>query len=193
MFRAVVRAMETARLRPDIALRRIVPPHGLAPHAISFAAEVLRGPHRHETSPERSRTTDDPPAAGRFVVLYDESCPQPWDGPFRIVSWFRSRTDSAMGQDDLLTDVSWSWLTDALTEHGARFTAEGGTASRTVERHFGSLSAHADSAQVEVRASWTPVPHGGPQHWALTHLGAWAQVLCTAAGLPSHHEGVTSL
>ena len=44
-----------------------------------------------------------------------------------------------------------------------------------------------------MRASWTPVPHIGPPHWALTHLGAWAQVMCTAAGLPPHHEGVTYL
>ena len=120
VFRAVVQALETARFRPEIALRRIVPPHGLAPHAISFAAEVVRGPHRRNTAPDRPRTADDAPAAGRFVVLYDESCPQPWEGPFRIVSWFRSRTDTAMGRDDLLTDV------ETLTHALHRFPGDSG-------------------------------------------------------------------
>ena len=193
VFRAVVQALESARFRPEVALSRIAPPRGLAPHAISFAAEVGHGLHRRLTNPEEPRTAREAPASGRFVVLYDESCPQPWQGPFRIVSWFRSRLDAEMGRDELLPDVSWSWLTDTLGEHGARFTAEGGTAARTVERHYGSLTDQADVAQVEVRASWTPVPHGGPQHWAHTHLNAWAQVLCTAAGLPPHHEGVTYL
>ncbi|WP_233542643.1 DUF3000 domain-containing protein [Kocuria tytonis] len=187
-FRAVVRSLEGARFRPEVTLSRITPPRGLAPHAISFAAEV--GHARHgDTAPADAAPAREAPASGRFVVLYDESCPQPWQGPFRIVSWFRSRMDTEMGRDDLLTDVSWSWLTDTLEEHGARFTAEGGTASRTVERHYGSLADRVDVARVEVRASWTPVPLGGAPHWAPTHVRAWADVLCAAAGLPPQHEG----
>ena len=193
VFRAVVQALESASFRPEIALSRIAAPRGLAPHSISFAAEAGRGPRPQDTDPDEPRAAREAPASGRFVVLYDESCPQPWQGPFRIVSWFRSRLDPDMGRDELLPDVSWSWLTDTLGEHWARFTAEGGTASRIVERHYGSLTDQADVAQVEVRASWTPVPHGGPQHWALTHLDAWAQVLCTAAGLPPRHEGIAYL
>lgn len=191
VFRAVVRALETARFRPEIALGRIAPPRGLAPHAISFAAEV-----GHRTAApgfDDAAAPREAPTSGRFVVLYDESCPAPWQGPFRIVSWFRSRMDPEMGRDELLTDVSWSWLTETLGEHGALFTAEGGTASRIVERHYGSLTDREDVAQVEVRASWTPVPHAGAPHWARSHLHAWTQVLCTAAGLPPRHEGVASV
>ncbi|WP_145000602.1 DUF3000 domain-containing protein [Kocuria sp. KSNUG] len=188
VFRAVVRALETARFRPEITLSRIAPPRGLAPHAISFAAEVGHPPTAGGT--EFDAAPREAPASGRFVVLYDESCPEPWQGPFRIVSWFRSRMDTEMGRDELLTDVSWSWLTDTLSEHGAQFTAEGGTASRIVERHYGSLTDRADVAQVEVRASWTPVPRTGIPHWAQSHLHAWAQVLCTAAGLPPRHDDV---
>ncbi|KIC66266.1 hypothetical protein RK09_10755 [Kocuria rhizophila] len=188
VFRAVVRALETARFRPEITLSRIAPPRGLAPHAISFAAEVGHPPAAHGA--ELGLAPREAPASGRFVVLYDESCPEPWQGPFRIVSWFRSRMDTEMGRDELLTDVSWSWLTDTLSEHGAQFTAEGGTASRIVERHYGSLTDRADVAQVEVRASWTPVPRTGIPHWAQSHLHAWAQVLCTAAGLPPRHDDV---
>ena len=188
VFRAVVRALETARFRPEIALSRIAPPRGLAPHAISFAADVGHPPTARGAEPDLAPR--EAPAPGRFVVLYDESCPEPWQGPFRIVSWFRSRMDTEMGRDELLTDVSWSWLTDTLSEHGAQFTAEGGTASRIVERHYGSLTDRADVAQVEVRASWTPVPRTGIPHWAQSHLHAWAQVLCTAAGLPPRHDDV---
>ncbi|MDO4919775.1 DUF3000 family protein [Kocuria sp.] len=187
MFRAVVRSLEGARLRPEVALSRIAAPRGLAPHAVSFAAEIGHTPHRAHDDAAAPRRA---PASGRFVVLYDESCPHPWEGPFRIVSWFRSRTDPEMGRDELLTDVSWAWLTDNLVQHGALFTAEGGTASRVLERHFGSLTDRADVAQVELRASWTPVPRHGTPHWAQSHLLAWTQVLCTAAGLPPRHEGV---
>ena len=193
VFRAVVRALETARFRPEITLSRITPPRGLAPHAISFAAEVGRSLSPRVARAHGAAAPHEAPASGRFVVLYDETCPQPWQGPFRIVSWFRSRMDTEMGRDELLTDVSWAWLTDTLAEHGAEFTAEGGTASRTVEQHYGSLTDRADVAQVEVRASWTPVPpacQGGAPHWAPSHLRAWTHVLCTAAGLPPHHEGV---
>lgn len=191
-FRTAVRSLGRARTRPEVALARISPPSGLAPHAISIAAEVGRI-HRRTLRTMRSPEQTQAPTTGRFVMLYDPSRPEPWGGPFRIVSWFRAHMDLDIGRDELLTDVSWSWLTDALDGSGAHYTAEGGTAARTMEKGFGSLRENTDSVEIEVRASWTPLTEHEPQNWAAAHVEAWSELLCTATGLPPHSEGVTYL
>jgi hypothetical protein len=43
------------------------------------------------------------------------------------------------------------------------------------------------TAQLEIRASWTPVGDIGP------HVEAWGELLCTAVGLPPVPDGVTSM
>lgn len=188
-FRTAVRALGRARTRPEVTLARITPPRGLAPHAMSIAAEVGRIQRRTLRSFEHTQA----PTTGRFVLLYDPSRPEPWGGPFRIVSWFRAHMDLDIGRDELLTDVSWSWLTEALDHSGASYTSEGGTASRTLEKGFGSLRENTDSVEIEVRASWTPLTEKDPRNWACAHVEAWSQLLCTATGLPPFSEGVTYL
>ena len=49
------------------------------------------------------------------------------------------------------------------------------------------------TAQLEIRASWTPVgPTGQPLDLG-PHAEAWGELLCTAAGLPPVPEGVSPL
>jgi hypothetical protein len=43
------------------------------------------------------------------------------------------------------------------------------------------------TAQLEIRASWTPVGD------ISDHVEAWGELLCTAVGLPPVPEGVTSM
>lgn len=191
-FRTAVRSLGRARTRPEVSLARIAPPSSLAPHAVSIAAEVGRI-QRRTLRAMRSHEQTQAPTTGRFVLLYDPSRPEPWGGPFRIVSWFRAHMDLEIGRDELLTDVSWSWLTDALDGSGAQYTAEGGTASRTMEKGFGSLRENTDSVEIEVRASWTPLTGDDPGNWAAAHVEAWSELLCTATGLPPYSEGVTYL
>lgn len=188
-FRTAVRSLGRARTRPEVSLARINPPQGLAPHAFSVAAEVGRIQRRTLRSHEKIQA----PTTGRFVLLYDPSRPGAWGGAFRIVSWFRAHMDLDIGRDELLTDVSWTWLTDALDSNGALYTAEGGTASRTMEKGFGSLRENTDSVEIEVRASWTPLTEHDRCDWAAAHLEAWSELLCTATGLPPYNEGVTYL
>ena len=188
-FRTAVRSLGRARTRPEVTLARISPPNGLAPHALSIAAEVGRIQRRTLRSYEHTQA----PTTGRFVLLYDPSQPEPWGGAFRIVSWFRAHMDLDIGRDELLTDVSWSWLTEALDSTGARYMAEGGTASRTMEKGFGSLRENTDSVEIEVRASWTPLTDQDSRNWAAAHVEAWSELLCTATGLPPFSEGVTYL
>lgn len=188
-FRTAVRALARARTRPEVTLARITPPRGLAPHAMSIAAEVGRIQRRTLRTHEQTQS----PTTGRFVMLYDPSRPEPWRGAFRIVSWFRAHMDLDIGRDELLTDVSWSWLTEALDNSGALYTSEGGTASRTLEKGFGSLRETTDSVEIEVRASWTPLVDDDPRNWACAHMEAWSELLCTATGLPPFSQGVTYL
>ena len=47
------------------------------------------------------------------------------------------------------------------------------------------------TAQIEIRASWTPVEEEGLDLGP--HVEAWGELLCTAAGLPPLPPGVTAI
>jgi hypothetical protein len=82
--------------------------------------------------------------------------------------------------------VGWSWLTDALAVAGARYTAAGGTVTQTSSTRFGDLAGPPSTADLEIRASWTPLQTDlGP------HVEAWYALLASTAGLPP--PGVTAL
>jgi len=88
----------------------------------------------------------------------------------------------------MLGAVGWSWLLDALGRREATFVAEGGTVTRVVSESFAALADRNAAVEMEIRASWTPTgPNVG------VHLQAWADLLCTIAGLPPLPEGVVSL
>jgi hypothetical protein len=92
-----------------------------------------------------------------------------------------------IGIDPFIADVAWSWLTDALDSRGAAYGYASGTATKTLSTGFGTLEDQGDAAQIEIRASWTPLDHEFG-----AHAEAWSELLCLLAGLP-HHEGVASL
>jgi hypothetical protein len=93
-----------------------------------------------------------------------------------------------MAGEDMLAEVAWTWLADALRDTGAQAHAEGGTVTRVLSQGFGALAGSSNDVELEMRASWTPsTPELG------VHLEAWAQLLCTAGGLPPLPEGVTPL
>jgi hypothetical protein len=79
----------------------------------------------------------------------------------------------------LLPSVGWSWLTDALTASGARFTALGGTVTDTSSARFGDIAGPERTDELELRASWTPLDSDlGP------HGAAFVGVLSSVVGLP---------
>jgi hypothetical protein len=53
------------------------------------------------------------------------------------------------------------------------------------------MAEHEPRAEVEVRASWTPLLTDGDGLSA--HLAAWAELLCTTAGLPPLPAGVVMM
>ncbi len=91
-----------------------------------------------------------------------------------------------MASDPLLAGVCWSWLIEALEAHGAGYAALGGTVTQTASTRFGDLAGPPSSADLELRASWTPLGTDLDRH-----LGAWLTLLASTAGLPP--PGVTPL
>ena len=75
--------------------------------------------------------------------------------------------------DPMLAAVGWSWLTEALSAHGASYAAESGTVTRVATESFGGMADEGGTAQIEIRASWTPLqpddaPDAGPLDLART-------------------------
>lgn len=172
VFAQAVESLRAARPRPEVQLSEIAAPQRLAPYTFALSAEVLRG--------------GDEIASGRLVLLHDPAGQEVWDGTLRIVSYVTAELDAEMAGDPLLAEVGWSWLMDALGTHGAEHTAAGGTVTQTKSVRFGDLAGPSDTADVELRASWTPLDSD-----LTAHLLAWCELLCSMAGLPP--PGVTLL
>ena len=49
------------------------------------------------------------------------------------------------------------------------------------------------TAEIEIRASWSPVPGPDGMVDVTHHAEAWGEVLCTAAGLPPVPPGVVAM
>ena len=175
-FRQALAALRGAKPRPEVVLEETPAPQRLAPHAVALTAVV--------TLPG----DDDELATGRFVLLHDPVGHEAWAGTFRVVTYVRADLEPEMAVDPLLAGVGWAWLTEALDGHGAAFGAASGTVTRVSSESFGAIAEDTGSAQIEIRASWTPLDEGFD-----AHLLAWCDLLCTTAGLPPVAPGVVTL
>ncbi len=168
-FRAALAALDGVRARPEITLEHIPAPQRLAPWAHAIGALV--------TEPDGEDDVEI--ASARFIVLFDPEGHEAWKGTTRCVGYLSAGTDEQLVDDEMFSEVAWSWLTDALTEAGAAHHAVGGTVTRTASTRFGDLAGPEHTVDVEMRASWTA------EDTALDrHLLAWLEVLGNAAGLP---------
>ena len=175
--------LRSARFRPEVLTEEMPAPQRIAPHASALSADV---------------TSDGVDiGTGRIVVLHDPAGNDAWDGTFRCVAYARADIDLDLITDPLLAGVGWSWLTEALDAHGARYGAASGTVTRVATDSFGGMAEDGGTAQIEIRASWTPLPTGDPSATIALDLGphveAWGELLCTAAGLPPVPEGVSAM
>jgi hypothetical protein len=110
---------------------------------------------------------------GRLVLLHDPAGNDAWE--------------PEMITDPLLSAVGWSWLSDALLSHDATFHAASGTVTTVMSEGFGGMAEDGSKAEIEIRASWSPSGD------LAGHTQAWAELLCTAAGLPPLPPGVVSM
>ena len=182
-FRSAVASMRSAALRPEVFCEEMPAPQRIAPYAAALSADV---------------TVDDTDiGTGRIILLHDPDGNDAWDGTFRCVAYVRCEIELDLVADPLLPEVGWTWLTDALEAHGAAYTAESGTVTRVATESFGGMAEESGTAQVEIRASWTPVTGVDgdltPGLDITPHIEAWGELLCTAAGLEPVPEGVAVL
>lgn len=182
VFARALEQLRSARLRPEVVITEVPAPQRIAPYAVAITADVLA------RTLQPGADEPDELASGRFVLLHDPAAPEPWDGTFRAVTFVRAELEPEFGTDPMLGEVGWSWLVDALDARRARYTQDGGTVTRVVSQSFGALADRPPSVELEVRGSWTPLDDD-----LGTHLAAWADLLCTVAGLPPLPEGVAAL
>jgi hypothetical protein len=177
-FQSALDSVRRAKARPELAVTEIPAPGNLAPYSVALSADVT--PSRHGADSELG--------TGRFILLYDPSEPEAWGGMFRIVCFVQAPLETEIGLDPFLADVAWSWLVDALNARSAKYTSASGTATKIISTGFGELAAQGDGAQIELRASWTPLEND-----ISSHVEGWGELLCMLAGLPPTTEGVTLL
>ena len=175
-FVAAVTAMREAPLRPEVFCEEMPAPQRIAPHSFALSADV---------------TVDGTDVAtGRLILLHDPAGNEAWDGTFRCVGYARAEIELDMITDPMLAEVGWSWLLEALGSHEADHAAASGTVTRVATDSFGGMADDDGTAQIEVRASWTPT--GDPTDLG-RHVEAWGELMCTAAGLPPVPAGVTAM
>jgi hypothetical protein len=178
-FTDAVAQLRSARLRPEVLCEEMPAPQRIAPYASALSADV---------------TVDgDDVGTGRIVLLHDPHGNDSWEGTFRCVAYARAEIDPEMANDPLLAEVGWSWLSEALDAHGATYAAPSGTVTKVSSESFGGMADEEASAQLEIRASWTPLPAAGDTLDLAPHIEAWGEMLCTASGLPPVPEGVAPL
>jgi Protein of unknown function (DUF3000) len=172
-FRRAVKQLKAARLRPEICCEEMPAPQRISPYAAALSADVL--------------VAGTEVAGGRLVLLYDPAGNEAWAGTFRCVAYARADIDPDMVTESVLSGVGWSWLIEALAAHGADYVAPSGTVTRVASESFGGMSNEPATAEIEVRASWSPVGVLTP------HVEAWGDLLCTAGGLPPVPAGVVAM
>ncbi len=165
--------MHAAKVRPEVFVEEMPAPQRIAPHASALSADVT--------------VEGEDVGSGRLVLLHDPQGHDAWDGTFRCVAYVRAEIDPELVTDPMLAGVGWSWLTEALDAHGADYHAPSGSVTCVSSESFGGMADEPATAQLEIRASWTP------EGDLTAHVEAWGELLCAAVGLPPVPEGVVTM
>jgi hypothetical protein len=177
-FMLAMSSLKNAATRDELIIEQIAAPGRLAKFEIAFSAQV------DATAAGVSSDL----GTGRFILLWDEQEPEPWQSKFRVITFAKSPLETNIGADELISDVAWAWLTESLENRNASYIAEAGTATRIISSGYGALSNQSDHAELEIRASWSPTNTN-----AAAHLEAWQDLVCIMSGLPNLPSGVSSL
>ena len=177
-FDEAIRSALSATPRQELRVVETAAPQGLAPYQRAWAADV-----------EPSKVSDDREfGTGRLVLLHDPEEPEAWGSAFRMVVFAQAPIDTTMGSDEFLPNVAWSWLIDALDQRGAKYQGAAGTATTVLSTGFGQLADEGQGAQIEVRASWSPLTSD-----LKPHMEAWFEFVCMLAGFPPTAEGLATI
>ena len=181
-FERLLDLLRTFTPRAEVALIEVPAPQKLATFAFAFSADVSNGLIGEEETEV---------ANGRFVLLHEPGGQATWDGEFRCVTFVSADVDAVMQEDPLLPEVGWSWFLESLESNDCAFNAPSGTVTRVSSASFGKLSPRSDDAEIEIRASWTPIITE-PQE-LMKHIQSWCNLISEVAGLPPVPEGVSAI
>ncbi len=172
-FETALEQLRAATLRPELFCEEMPAPQRIAPYSAAMTADVT--------------IAGEDVGGGRLVLLFDPAGNDAWQGCFRVVAYARADIDPEMVTDPFLGTIGWAWLVEALDAHAAEYLAPSGTVTRVASESFGGMDGEPASAELEVRASWSPLGS------LSAHVEAWGDLLCTAAGLPPVPAGVVAL
>lgn len=181
-FNELIHYLRTFTPRSEIVLEEVPAPQKLATYAFAFSADVSNGLLGDD---------EDEIASGRFVLLHEPGGQDTWEGEFRCVTFVRADVDAIMQQDPLLPEVGWSWFLQALELNECEIAAPSGTVTRVSSSSFGKLSPRNDEAEMEIRASWTPLVIE-PRD-LMNHIAGWCTLISDVAGLEPIPEGVSTI
>jgi hypothetical protein len=177
-FAAAVTEIRGADFRREVHVEEMPAPQRIAPWSTAVSADVTMD--------------DDEVGTGRLILLHDPNGNEAWQGTFRFVAYARAQVDPELAIDPMLGEVGWSWLLEALEAHGAAWHNASGTVTRVTTESFGEMADDESDAQIEIRASWTPIGDEDATP-VRAHVEAWGELLCTAVGLPPVPEGITAI
>jgi hypothetical protein len=163
-------------------LTEVPAPQKLATYSFAFSADVSNGLLGEK---------EDEIANGRFVLLHEPGGQATWDGEYRCVTFVSADVDPIMQEDPLLPEVGWSWFLESLDNNGCSYNSPSGTVTRVTSASFGKLSPRKNEAEIEIRASWTPIVSA--PSLILDHIESWCKLICEVAGLPPIPEGVSAI
>ena len=181
-FEELINNLRTFTPRAEIVLEEVPAPQKLATYAFAFSADVSNGLLGED---------EDEIASGRFVLLHEPGGQDTWEGEFRCVTFVRADVDPIMQQDPLLPEVGWSWFLGALESQECTLAAPSGTVTRVASASFGKLSPRNDEAEIEIRASWTPLITEPVE--LMKHIAGWCRLISDVAGLEPIPEGVSTI
>jgi hypothetical protein len=181
-FNRMIEFVRTFTPRSEIILEEVPAPQKLATYSFAFSADVSNG---------LLGDAEDEVASGRFVLLHEPGGQDTWDGEYRCVTFVRADVDSIMQEDPMLPENGWNWFLEALDTAGCELTAPSGTVTRVASSSFGKLSPRSDEAEIEIRASWTPIISSANE--IMKHITGWCNLISEIAALPPIPEGVSAI
>jgi len=172
--------LRTVNTRSEIILEEVPAPQKLAKYSFAFSADVSNG---------LIGDAEDGVGSGRFVILHEPGGQDTWESEFRCVTFMSADVEPEIHEDPMLPEVGWSWFLDSLANAGCEYAAPSGTVTRVTSSSFGKLTGRKDEAEIEIRASWSPLIKSADEMF--NHVDAWCDLLATVAGLPPIPEGIS--
>ena len=179
-FDQMIDRLRTVETRSEIILEEVPAPQKLAKYSFAFSADVSNG---------LTGDAEDGVGSGRFVILHEPGGQDTWESEFRCVTFMSADVEPDMHEDPMLPEVGWSWFLDSLAEAGCEYAAPSGTVTRVTSSSFGKLTGRDNEAEIEIRASWSPLIKSADEMF--NHVNAWCDLLATVAGLPPIPDGVS--